>query len=92
MRSSPRPSAAALLAVLALLVPALAACGDSDEPSGEADGGLESTSLRVGILTIGDLIPFWAARERGFFREEGLEVEEVEMAGGAAIQHGTPVG
>lgn len=86
MRSRLRPSAAALLAVLALLVPALAACGDSDEPSREADGGLEKSSLRVGILTIGDLIPFWAARERGFFREEGLEVEEVEMAGGAAIQ------
>ena len=63
----------------------LAGCGDSDEPS-SGDGGPEKTSLRVGILTIGDLIPFWAARERGFFREEGLEVEEVEMAGGAAIQ------
>jgi NitT/TauT family transport system substrate-binding protein len=76
----------AVVAALALLVSTFAACGDSDEPSGEGDGGLEKTSLRVGILTIGDLIPFWAARERGFFREEGLEVEEVEMAGGAAIQ------
>jgi NitT/TauT family transport system substrate-binding protein len=77
--------AAALVAALALLVPMVAGCGDSDDES-SGDGGLEKTSLRVGILTIGDLIPFWAARERGFFREEGLEVEEVEMAGGAAIQ------
>jgi NitT/TauT family transport system substrate-binding protein len=77
--------AAALVAALALLLSMLTGCGDSDEPS-SGDGGPEKTSLRVGILTIGDLIPFWAARERGFFREEGLEVEEVEMAGGAAIQ------
>jgi NitT/TauT family transport system substrate-binding protein len=76
---------AALVAALALLVPTLAACGGSDEES-SGEGGLEKTSLRVGILTIGDLIPFWAARERGFFKEEGLQVEEVEMAGGAAIQ------
>jgi NitT/TauT family transport system substrate-binding protein len=75
MTRRPAHTALALVAVLALLVSTLAACGDSDEPSG--DGGLEKTSLRVGILTIGDLIPFWAARERGFFREEGLEVEEV---------------
>jgi NitT/TauT family transport system substrate-binding protein len=77
--------AAALLAACAVLVPSFAACGGSDDDS-SGEGGLEQNSLRVGILTIGDLIPFWAARERGFFREEGLEVEEVEMAGGAAIQ------
>jgi NitT/TauT family transport system substrate-binding protein len=86
MTRRPAHVALALVVALALLISTLAACGDSDEPSGEGGGGLEKTSLRVGILTIGDLIPFWAARERGFFREEGLEVEEVEMAGGAAIQ------
>jgi NitT/TauT family transport system substrate-binding protein len=75
---------AALVAVLAL---AATGCGDSDDDSGSGGGnGVEKSELRVGILTIGDLIPFWAAREQGFFKEEGLKVEQVEMAGGAAIQ------
>jgi NitT/TauT family transport system substrate-binding protein len=78
---------ARLVAALAILALTVAACGGSDEPETEGGGGgPEKTSLRVGILTIGDLIPFWAAQERGYFKQEGLKVEEVEMAGGAAIQ------
>jgi NitT/TauT family transport system substrate-binding protein len=74
---------AALFVVVALTA---SACGGSDDDSSGGAGGLEKTDLRVGILTIGDLLPFWAAQERGFFRDEGLKVEQVEMAGGAAIQ------
>ena len=74
------------VAVLAVFALAFGGCGSDDDDASGGGGGPEKTSLRVGLLTIGDLIPFWAAREEGFFREEGLEVEEVEMAGGAAIQ------
>lgn len=74
-----------LAAVLAALALAVAGCGGDDESSG-GEGGLEKTSLRVGILTIGDLVPFWAAQEQGYFKDEGLKVTEQEAAGGAAIQ------
>jgi NitT/TauT family transport system substrate-binding protein len=77
---------ARLVALLAILALTVAGCGGSDESSSEGGGGLEKTSLRVGLLTIGDLIPFWAAEEQGYFEHEGLKVKQVEMAGGAAIQ------
>jgi NitT/TauT family transport system substrate-binding protein len=75
---------AAAVAALVALVLTFGACG-SDESTSEG-GGPEKKSLRVGILTIGDLLPFWVAQERGYFKDEGLKVEDVEMAGGAAIQ------
>jgi NitT/TauT family transport system substrate-binding protein len=75
----------ALVAALAVVALAAAGCGD-DEQSGGGDGGLEKTSLKVGILTIGDLVPFWAAQEQGYFADEGLKITEQEAAGGAAIQ------
>lgn len=75
----------ALVAALAVVALAATGCGGDDEPAG-GDGGLEKTSLKVGILTIGDLVPFWAAQEQGYFKDEGLTVEEQEAAGGAAIQ------
>ena len=46
-----------LLAAIAIVALAATGCGGSDEPSG-GKGGLEKTSLKVGILTIGDLVPF----------------------------------
>jgi NitT/TauT family transport system substrate-binding protein len=76
----------AVVAALAAVALVAAGCGGDDEPSGGGEGGLEKTSLKVGILTIGDLVPFWAAQERGYFKDEGLKVTEQEAAGGAAIQ------
>ena len=74
-----------LVAALAIVALAATGCGGSDEPSG-GKGGPEKSSLKVGILTIGDLVPFWAAQQQGYFKQEGLKVEEQEAAGGAAIQ------
>lgn len=87
-----RRRGAALLALFALaLMMGLAACGDDDTPaeSGGSGGesGLETTELKVGLIKIGDVLPFWAAEKQGFFKEVGFEsVTGVEMAGGAAIQ------
>jgi len=76
-----------LLAALAIVALAATGCGGSDDDSGGGgENGLEKSSLKVGILTIGDLVPFWAAQQQGFFDQEGLKVEQVEAAGGAAIQ------
>jgi NitT/TauT family transport system substrate-binding protein len=83
---------AVLAVILALAAVGFGACGDDDSGGGESgsgagkNGGLESTSLKVGILKIGDVLPYWAATEKGFFKKQGLTVETVEMAGGAAIQ------
>jgi NitT/TauT family transport system substrate-binding protein len=42
--------------------------------------------LQVGTIPIGDLSPFFIAQEKGFFKEAGLDITTVPMAGGAAIQ------
>jgi NitT/TauT family transport system substrate-binding protein len=44
------------------------------------------TKLQVGTIPIGDLSPFFIAQERGFFKEAGLDINTIPMAGGAAIQ------
>lgn len=46
----------------------------------------ELTKLKVGIMQIGDCLALFVAQDEGFFREEGLEVEAIPMAGGAVIQ------
>jgi NitT/TauT family transport system substrate-binding protein len=83
----------ALAVVLALGAVVLGACGGSDgESSGAGKNGLESAALKVGILKIGDVLPYWAADEKGFFKKQGLSVKTVEMAGGAAIQPAVQAG
>jgi NitT/TauT family transport system substrate-binding protein len=75
--------------ILALAVAGIAACGGDDSSGDTASAsknGLESSSLKVGILKIGDVLPYWAADEKGLFEKQGLSVKTVEMAGGAAIQ------
>lgn len=75
-----------LLGALAIVALAATGCGGSDDSSGGGENGLEKDSLKVGILTIGDMVPFWAAEKQGYFQAEGLKVEQQEAAGGAAIQ------
>jgi NitT/TauT family transport system substrate-binding protein len=79
---------AAFAVALALAAVGLVACGGGSggTTSSGAKNGLESSSLKVGILKIGDILPYWAADEQGFFKKQGLSVKTVEMAGGAAIQ------
>jgi hypothetical protein len=43
------------------------------------------TKLRVGYIPVGIYSYFWRARDAGYFKEDGLEVELVPMAGGGQI-------
>jgi NitT/TauT family transport system substrate-binding protein len=88
MRAGRRPaSVATLLAVFAL---AFAACGGDDDAGssgGSSGSGPEKTTLKVGLIKIGDVLPFWVAEKQGFFKEAGFDsVTGTEMAGGAVIQ------
>src|SRR5262245_59567597 len=43
------------------------------------------TKLKIGYLKIIDLLPFFVASDKGYFHDEGLDLEAVPFAGGAAI-------
>src|SRR5688500_18059927 len=63
----------ACLLVVAAAVPG--ACG--------GDGDLDT--VRVGVVPIADVAPLYLGREKGFFADEGLDVEPQPATGGAAI-------
>ena len=60
------------VAVAALL--ALAGCGDDgDSSAAKEEGGV--TKVKVGVLPISNVAPLYLGMKKGFFKEEGLEVE-----------------
>jgi NitT/TauT family transport system substrate-binding protein len=59
---------ATLVVVLSL---ALTACAATQRP--------EDTRLKVGLLPILDIIPFYVAEQQGYFEAEGIEVEFVPV-------------
>jgi NitT/TauT family transport system substrate-binding protein len=80
--------AIALVGAMALLA---AACGGDDDDGGdEASQTTEApseelTSIKVGVVPVVDVAPLYLGIDKGFFEEEGLEVEPVVAQGGAAI-------
>jgi len=67
-----------ILAALIAAMLALSACGgDDDEGGGGGAGGdgQEVTRIKVGTLPIANAAPMYLGMEKGFFREEGLELE-----------------
>ena len=80
----------ALAGAGALLSPALAACGTSDDEStsstasantsvatsSKTNGNLEKTTLRVGYLPITDASPLLLAHATGAYEKNGLQVEK----------------
>jgi NitT/TauT family transport system substrate-binding protein len=73
----------AIIGLLALAVAMLAASGCGDESaSGEAG---RPTKLTVGLVPIADAAPIQLGIEKGFFAQEGLDVEVRTAQGGAEI-------
>ena len=64
----------------------LASCGGGD-------GGGEKTAsgddkLTVGVIPIVDTAPIWLGKEKGFFKDEGIDLELTKTTGGAAAVPG----
>jgi NitT/TauT family transport system substrate-binding protein len=72
------------IAATAVLALAAAGCGD-DDGGGSGGSGGELTKITVGVLPVADMAPLYLGIEKGFFREEGLDVETQLAQGGAAI-------
>jgi NitT/TauT family transport system substrate-binding protein len=58
---------------------------EGDSGSGGSGGGLEKTSLRVGELPILDCAAINLAKQKGYFKNEGLDVKIVSAQGGAVV-------
>ncbi|MEU5696124.1 ABC transporter substrate-binding protein [Actinosynnema sp. NPDC020468] len=60
--------------------------GSEDKPSNEAaaPGKVEKSKIKLGLLPILDVASVHVAIKKGYFKEEGLEVEPVTITGGAA--------
>lgn len=55
-------------------------------------GALAQTKGKVGYMKIVDTAPLYVAMEKGFFKQRGLDLELVPMAGGATILPGVASG
>lgn len=75
-RSFRRASCALTMAVSLTLV---AGCGGADAAH---TGGLERTRLVVGTLPVPDAAPLFIALQRGFFKQEGLDVRTTIIQAG----------
>lgn len=85
-----------MLAAAALAVLTLAACssgspsGGGTEETAAGGGGLER--ITVGVIPIVDTAPIWLGEDRGFFEDEGLDLEIETATGGSAIVPGIQSG
>lgn len=81
-----RKWALALAAPLLLGAAGLAACGDGDE-----DGGLEKVTLMLDFTPNTNHSGIYLAKEKGWYRDAGIEVDIVEP-GGAGVEQAVATG
>ena len=78
--------AIALVCAFTLLAAACGGDDDDDQASGTTGTtSQEMTSIKVGVVPVVDVAPLYLGIDKGFFEDEGLEVEPVVAQGGAAI-------
>ncbi|MFC9934732.1 ABC transporter substrate-binding protein [Glutamicibacter sp. NPDC127525] len=82
-------------ALASISVLALAACS-SGSPSGGADNSADARGsleqITVGVIPIVDTAPIWLGDAKGFFADEGLDLEIETATGGSAIVPGIQSG
>jgi NitT/TauT family transport system substrate-binding protein len=71
-----------VLILAALLAAVIAGCGGDDESSSAGDG---PTKVKIGVLPISNVAPLYLGIEKGFFREENLEIEPTIAQSGNEI-------
>lgn len=74
-------------AFMAAALLALAGCGGDDEEPAGGGGGAEQemTTVKVGVLPISNVAPLYLGMEKGYFEEEGLEIEPAPAQSGNEI-------
>ncbi len=78
-----------IAALAVTMLASLGGCGllggdDEGSAAGQGTGGVEKAKIKVGVLPVVDVAPFYRAIEQGYFKEQGIEVEPVVMASGGA--------
>jgi ABC-type nitrate/sulfonate/bicarbonate transport system substrate-binding protein len=71
------------LGLAGLLAAFAVGCGDDDDGA-QQDGG-EPAEVVVAIIPIADVAPAWLGADKGFFREEDIDVSFRPIAGGAEV-------
>ncbi len=87
MPRSASPVRQLCVAFALVLLASLTACsqdGNSAGGAGQPNGKVEKTRIRVGVLPVVDVGPFYLAIENGYFKAEGLDVVPVVQASGKA--------
>jgi NitT/TauT family transport system substrate-binding protein len=82
-----RPRRAFIGVIAAALVTTVSGCGllsGEDSSTPPAGTGVEKAKIRLGIIPIVDVAPVHIAIKKGYFRDEGVEVELKAIQGGAA--------
>jgi NitT/TauT family transport system substrate-binding protein len=76
--------------ITATLLAAVSGCGllSSEEPATPGSSGTEQAKIRLGALPIVDAAPIHIALKKGYFKDEGVEVEVKTIQGGAAAVPG----
>jgi NitT/TauT family transport system substrate-binding protein len=72
-----------LFAALAATFLLAAGCGGPDEPAPTASGRLDQ--VNTGVIAIVDVAPIYLGKEKGFFREQNIDLTLTTAQGGAAI-------
>jgi NitT/TauT family transport system substrate-binding protein len=79
------PIISATVALLAALSGCGALEGSSNNPGDGGSGSsgpIEKPNLKVGLLPVVDVAPLYQAVEKGYFKEQGLNVEPIALASG----------
>lgn len=77
-------SAGRAIAVLVMCATVVVGCGGDDE-EGAGPAGRDTETLTVSVIPVTYSAPLFLGQERGFFEEEGLELDVQFAQGGAAI-------
>ncbi len=72
----------ALTVAAATALTGCSALGSDSSNASSNGGGLEKSKIKVSIMPTTDLGPFWLAMDGGYFKSEGLEVEQVVAKSG----------